>query len=140
MVARIYKFQRTGRERFNHARLPGDAFKAQTPRAGRVRLLVEMHRSKFYRVAQFRIAKGRCCHHTLKCSFTTLSESASIVPEYTMRPRFMIENESPNSFTKSRYCSTSTMAMSPRWLSLRSTAPICFMIDGWMPSVDHKAD
>jgi hypothetical protein len=53
----------------------------------------------------------------------------------TTSPRSMTTKSSAISRAKSRYCSTSRIAMSPPAARRRITWPICLMIDGWMPSV-----
>ena len=57
----------------------------------------------------------------------------------TTSPRSITTNRSASSRAKSKNCSTSRMAMSPRAASCEIAAPICLMIEGWMPSVGSSS-
>src|SRR6202051_4611385 len=54
---------------------------------------------------------------------------------YFTAPRSMTAKLSPSSQAKSRYCSTSTIAMLPRLRRYEIARPMSLMIDGWIPSV-----
>src|SRR6202051_562751 len=69
------------------------------------------------------------------CRLISLASRLLRSQAYFTAPLSMTAKLSPSWQAKSRYCSTSTIAMLPRLRRYWIARPMSLMIDGWIPSV-----